>query len=71
MHNLEFIHVYLDDILCITSGDWSTHSKHSDQAFSYLEAAGLKINAEKSSFGQTELEYLGFWINHEGTQPLT
>ena len=43
MQDLEFIHVYLDDILCIMSGDWSTHLKQLDQAFSHLEAAGLKL----------------------------
>ena len=71
MHDLEFIHVYLDDLLCITTRDWSTHLKQLDQVFSHLEVAGLKVNAAKSSFGQTELEYLGFWINHERIQPLT
>jgi len=71
MHNLEFIHVYLDDTLCITTGDWSTHSKQLDQAFSHLKVAGLKVNAAKSSFGQTELEYLGFWMNYEGIWLLT
>ena len=70
-HDLEFIHVYLDDILCITKGDWSTHLKQLDWAFSHLEVAGLKVNATKSSFGQTELEYLGCWINGERIQPLT
>jgi hypothetical protein len=35
-----------------------------------LPAAGLKINAKKSLFGQDKLEYLGYWITRSGIQPL-
>jgi len=39
--------------------------------FTCLQAAGLKMNAKKSFFGQTELEYLGcYWITCNGIQPL-
>ena len=66
MHNSEFIHVYLDDILSITVDNWDTHLEQLEKALNRLEATGLKINANKSLFSQTELEYFGFWINHEG-----
>ena len=33
-------------------------------------AANLKINAEKSFFTRSELEYLGFWITQNGIRPL-
>ena len=35
-----------------------------------MKKAGLKVNATKSFFGRTELEYLGFWISTTGIQPL-
>ena len=30
----------------------------------------MKINVEKSFFGCSELEYLGYWITRDGIQPL-
>ena len=37
---------------------------------SHLSQAGLKVNANKSYFGCTETKYLGFWITHQGIQPI-
>ena len=37
---------------------------------SQLEKAGLKCNAKKSVFCQTNIEYLGYWITHERIKPL-
>ena len=71
MHDLEFIGVYLDDILCITLGNWDTHLEQLEKVLTHLEAAGSNINANKSSFSQMELEYLSFWIDHESIQPLS
>ena len=36
-----------------------------------LAEAGLKVNADKSFFGRTKIEYLGFWVSNQGIQPLT
>ena len=36
-----------------------------------LQQAGLKVNAKKSFFAQSELEYLGYWITRSGIHPLT
>ena len=41
-----------------------------DTTLSRLKAAGLKVNAKKSFFAQSELEYLGYWITHKGVQPM-
>ena len=35
-----------------------------------LRANRLKCNIEKSYFGQTEMEYLGFWVNWTGIWPI-
>ena len=70
MAGLEFVRVYLDDILCITKGDYSDHLTKLEEVFCHLVAANLKINAEKSFFAKPELEYLGFWITRNGICPL-
>jgi putative transposase len=36
--------------------------------FSRLSEAGLKINANKSHFAVTEIEYLGYWTTRNGIQ---
>ena len=63
MAGLEFVRVYLDDILCITKSDYSDHLTKLEEVFCQLVVANLKINAEKYFFARSELEYLGFWIN--------
>ena len=62
--DLEFVRAYLDDLLVITKEkSWSDHLMKLDEVFCHLTKAGLKVNLQKSSFGQSELEYLGFYIN--------
>ena len=36
-----------------------------------ISEAGLRINADKSTFCAIEIEYLGFWITRQGVQPMT
>ena len=62
MCNLEYVQTYIDDLLCITKDSWSDHLEKLDEVFKQLKNAGLKVNTKKSSFGQAELEYLGYWI---------
>ena len=62
MDGLEFVRTYLDDCLCLTSGTWKDHLEKLEQV--------LKVNAQKSFFGQSQLEYLGYWITRDGIQPL-
>jgi hypothetical protein len=38
--------------------------------FSRLSEAGLKVNANKSHFAVSEIEYLGYWITRNGIQPV-
>ena len=33
-----------------------------------LKGKGLKCNIEKSLFGQTKMEYLGFWVTQDGVK---
>jgi len=71
MQGLKFVRVYLDDLLCLTKGGWTDHLDKLKMVLQHILDVGLKINAKKSFFRQTELEYLGFWINRDGICPLT
>ena len=63
---LDYVRTYIDDLLCITNNTFEDHLEKLEQVFSILEQAGLKVNAKKSLFAQTELEYLGYWISQKG-----
>ena len=66
----EDIRAYIDDLLLLTKGLFNKHCNWLDQVLAQLEQASLKVNAKKSFFAQTELEYLGYWITRDGIQPL-
>jgi len=70
MVGLEFARAYLHDLLLISKGDLDEHLTQLEQALTRLSEAGLKINATKSSFCQTELEYLGYWITQHRIRPV-
>ena len=80
MAGLEFVRVYIDDMLCITNRNkdveetdqevWNRHLEQLEKVFERLKQAGLKVNAKKSFFGVQELEYLGYWVTRDGIQPL-
>ena len=62
MDGLEFFRCYIDDLLCLTKGDFDDHLDKLEHVFRRLREAGLKVNAKESFFARTELEYLGYWI---------
>ncbi len=70
MEGLEFVRTYIDDLLCITKGSFQDHLNKLELVLNRLQKAGLKVNATKSFFAAEELEYLGYWINRNGIQPL-
>ena len=70
MAGLEFVRTYIDDLLVMTMSTWDDHLKCLDLVFKRIYDAGLKVNACKSFFGRSELEYLGYWITREGIQPI-
>jgi hypothetical protein len=71
MAGLEFACAYLDDFLLIISAEqgFDKHLEKLEQVLNRLTEAGLKINAVKSFFGRTNLEYLGYNISREGICP--
>ena len=66
----KFIWSYINELLIITKGDWLDHFEKPEQIFQKLKDNGLKWNIEKSSFGQTKMEYLGFWVTRTGIRPI-
>ena len=70
MSGLEFARAYLDDLLIIsTETGFDMHLTKLEQVLTRLQQAGLKINAVKSFFARTNLEYLGYNISREGLRP--
>ena len=70
MSGLEFARAYLDDLLILsTEPGLDKHLEKLEQVLTRLQAAGLKINAVKSFFARTNLEYLGYNISREGLRP--
>ena len=70
MRELEFVRVYLDDLLIITNGSFEDHLAKLNQALHLLQKAGLKCNVNKSFFCQQQVEYLGYLLTREGIKPL-
>ena len=70
MQDLENVKTYIDDILLLTKDNWEDHLEQLEQVSLKLQNAGLKVNAKKSFFGHSELEYLGYWITRTGIQPI-
>jgi hypothetical protein len=70
IQGLEFTRAYIGDLLIIFTGNFNQHLTHLDKVLSRLNEGGLKVNAPKSFFARTQLEYLGYWITRDGVMPL-
>jgi Reverse transcriptase (RNA-dependent DNA polymerase) len=60
MQDLEYVRAYIDNLLIITKGTFEGHIDSLEVVFNRLKQAGLKVNAKKSFFMKSELEYLGY-----------
>ena len=67
---LNLSEAYINNMLIITKDDWSDHLEKLELTLQKLKDNGLKCNIEKSSSGQTEMEYLGFWVTRTGILPI-
>jgi hypothetical protein len=70
MQDLDFVRTYLDDLLIISCSTFEDHLQKLECVLKILSDKGLRINAEKSTFSATEIEYLGYWISQSGIQPI-
>jgi hypothetical protein len=69
MAGLDFVFVYLDDIL-IASPDQQTHLHYLRLVLERLREGGLLLNMDKCQFGAASLEFLGHMVAG-GLQPLS
>jgi hypothetical protein len=70
MLGLEFAPAYLDDLLILlTERGFEKHLNKLELVLTWLQEAGLKINAVKKKFALTNLEYLGYNMSREGLCP--
>jgi hypothetical protein len=66
MATLEYIRVYIDNLLIIAKGSLDDHLDKLKQVFILLCNAGLKINATMPIFCAQETEYLGYILTGGG-----
>jgi hypothetical protein len=68
--DLEYVCVYTDDLLVTSCSTFEEHLQKLKLVFSQVSEAVLKINANKSHFAVSKIEYLRYWITRNGIQPV-
>ena len=69
LRGLDFVYVYLDDIL-IASPSAARHREDLREVLSCLSQAGLKINKAKCTFAASTVTFLGHTVSTSGIVPL-
>ncbi|GFW09579.1 hypothetical protein TNCV_3996851 [Trichonephila clavipes] len=69
LFGLEFVFLYLDDIL-VASENEEQHKTYLKLVFDRLKKYGLRVNISKSTLVVTHLEFLRYLITPEGSKPL-
>ncbi len=62
MESLEFVRVYIDDLLTITNSSYEDHLSKLRQVLVQLKNTNLRVNIDKSFFAQEEVKYLGYLL---------
>ena len=57
--DLEYVLIYIDDILITSNGTYEDHMQKLDEVLSQLEKYRFKCRVNKCFFAEAELEYLG------------
>ena len=70
-HDLDYVLVYLDDILVIQRERESEedHLNKIDEVLTRLEKMDFRANLRKSFSMQKEIEYLGYALTTDGVKP--
>ncbi len=69
MESLEYVRVYLDDLLCISKLSLEDHLEKLEEVLRRLCDAGLKVNAAKPTFCALEIEYLEYVLTRDSIKP--
>ncbi len=67
--DLEFVNVYMDDILITSSASFEDHLSKVQQVLTRLQDAGFRANVRKCKFAADRVDYLGYEISREGIHP--
>ena len=69
LNGLPYVFVYLDDVL-IASPDMASHFEHLRAVMQRFSENGLVLNAAKSEFCKSEIDFLGHRVSAAGITPL-
>ncbi len=69
MEFLEYVRVYLDDLLCISKLSLEDHLEKLEEVLKQLCNAELKVNAAKSTFCALKIEYLSYVLTRDSIKP--
>ena len=69
LQDIPHVIVYIDDILVATP-DTDSHLKTLKTVCERLAQHGLALNYTKCSFGLSEIDFLGYRVDHSGIRPL-
>ncbi len=69
MTSLEYVRVYLDELLCISKLSLEDQVEELEEVLRQLHNAGLKVNAKKMTFCALEIKYLGYILARDGIKP--
>jgi hypothetical protein len=61
---------YHDDLLILTNSSFKDHLLNLEMVLERLSTAGMRVNISKSKFFAEQIQYLGYWINRQGIQPI-
>ena len=69
-HRFYFIRAYIYNLFILTKWDWTDHLQKLELTINKLKGGIFKCNIEKSFFGQTEMEYFGFWVTCDSVKSI-
>ena len=69
METLDYVRTYLDDLLIISKSSFGNNLTQIETVLCRLQDAGLRVNAAKSFFAESEIEYLGCVLTRKGSKP--
>jgi hypothetical protein len=69
MESLEYVQVYLDDLLCISMSSLEDHLEQLEKVLRCLRDVGLQVNAKNLTSCALEFEYLGYVLTRDGIKP--
>ena len=67
--DLEYVIIYIDDIIVLGCGSLTEHLADVSEVLSRLKNKGMQLNQRKSFWAVPQVEYLGFMITRTGIKP--